>query len=268
MNDTIIILCAFSDCRMPGAIWPPAQQSSATALFPWGEREEGWRNGNDAIADDCCCWEKVMQFLFIQKRPETFRKLSPCSENKMVDFLLIHMTKSILTEDRVLKMVNEGPKTIASFDRNRLRARLLSVGLCERGTRNFCWYTWPKTYSNRSPCSENGQWSPQNDSQLRSQSATSGYSPWGYMKVRTTVITKKSTSVWKSWHVWFSWTCSTYFATTCCICDTIFEVIQQKHTHMLSLPQTIKAILADRKQEKSCSMGKSCTVGICVALWV
>jgi hypothetical protein len=93
----------------------------------------------------------------------------------------------ILTEARVLEMVNEASKTIASFAPNRLRARLMSVGLFERGTRHFCWYTWPKTYSNRSPCPENGQWSPRNDIELRSQSATRGFCPWGYVKVRTTV---------------------------------------------------------------------------------
>ena len=37
---------------------------------------------------------------------------------------------------------------------------------------NFCWYTWPKTYSNLSPFFKNGHWSAQNDSELRSQSAT------------------------------------------------------------------------------------------------
>jgi hypothetical protein len=42
-----------------------------------------------------------------------------------------HDLKPILTEVRVLKMVNEAPKTIASFARNRLRAWLLSVRLCE-----------------------------------------------------------------------------------------------------------------------------------------
>jgi hypothetical protein len=34
-------------------------------------------------------------------------------------------------------MVNEAPQTIASFARNRLRARLLSVGLCDRGPQNI-----------------------------------------------------------------------------------------------------------------------------------
>jgi hypothetical protein len=35
-----------------------------------------------------------------------------------------HDLKPILTEVLVVKMVNEAPKTIASFARNRLRARL------------------------------------------------------------------------------------------------------------------------------------------------
>jgi hypothetical protein len=35
-----------------------------------------------------------------------------------------HDLKSILTEVRVVKMVNEAPKTIASFACNRLRAQL------------------------------------------------------------------------------------------------------------------------------------------------
>jgi hypothetical protein len=42
-----------SDCRMGRAIWPPTQQSSATALFPWCIEEGEWRNGNDAIGEDC-----------------------------------------------------------------------------------------------------------------------------------------------------------------------------------------------------------------------
>ena len=45
-------------------------------------------------------------------------------------------------------------------------------------------------FSNRSPCSRNGQWSADNDSELRSQSAmrasraaTRGYCPWCYAKL-------------------------------------------------------------------------------------
>jgi len=38
---------------------------------------------------------------------------------------------------RVVTIVNEAPKTIASFARNRLRARLLSVGLRDRETQNI-----------------------------------------------------------------------------------------------------------------------------------
>jgi hypothetical protein len=48
-----------------------------------------------------------------------------------------HDLKPILTEVRVLKIVSEVPKTITSLARNRLRARLLSVGLCKRGTQNI-----------------------------------------------------------------------------------------------------------------------------------
>jgi hypothetical protein len=37
-------------------------------------------------------------------------------------------------------MINEAPKTIASFARNRLRAQTkMSVELCERGAQNICY---------------------------------------------------------------------------------------------------------------------------------
>ena len=38
-------------------------------------------------------------------------------------------------------MANEAPKMIASFARNRLSARLLSVGLRDRGTQNIRMYS-------------------------------------------------------------------------------------------------------------------------------
>jgi hypothetical protein len=58
----------------------------------------------------------------------------------------------------------------------------------------FCWYTWPKTNSNLSQCCKYGQWSPQNDGELRSQSTkisvglcergTWNISIWSYVKCR------------------------------------------------------------------------------------
>jgi hypothetical protein len=55
-------------------------------------------------------------------------------------FVDTHDLKPILTKVRVVKMFNEAPKTIASEARYRLRAlcaRLLSVGLRDRGTQNI-----------------------------------------------------------------------------------------------------------------------------------
>jgi len=54
--------------------------------------------------------------------------------------------QTLLTEVRVAGMVNEAPKTIASFARNRLCARLLSVGLREVIGGQFCCYKSLQTF--------------------------------------------------------------------------------------------------------------------------
>jgi hypothetical protein len=54
-----------------------------------------------------------------------------------VFFVDTHDLTPILTKVRVVKIVNKAPKTIASIACNRLRPRLLSVGLRDRGTQNI-----------------------------------------------------------------------------------------------------------------------------------
>jgi hypothetical protein len=49
-----------------------------------------------------------------------------------VGVFYIHDLKPILTKVRVVKMVNEAPKTIASFARNRLRALRISFASCSK----------------------------------------------------------------------------------------------------------------------------------------
>jgi hypothetical protein len=61
----------------------------------------------------------------------------PVSRKLLLGFFYLYDLTPCLTEVRVEKMVNEAPKTIASFAPNRLRARLLSVGLRDRGTQNI-----------------------------------------------------------------------------------------------------------------------------------
>ena len=46
-------ICQWIGCWLVGQIWRREAQSSATALFPWGEQVIVLRNGSDAIADDC-----------------------------------------------------------------------------------------------------------------------------------------------------------------------------------------------------------------------
>jgi len=125
---------------------PAAQQSSATALFPWRVQEGVWRHGNVAVADDCSGGGRKWWNIRLDKWPETQPNRNPSSWNgqwsplddselrsqsatraaKMsVEYISLDKSlKTYLTEARLLKMVIKAPYTTASVARNRLRARL------------------------------------------------------------------------------------------------------------------------------------------------
>jgi hypothetical protein len=51
---TFLIFFARSEYRFLGTTWLPAQDTSATALYPWFLQVLVWRHGNDVVAEDTC----------------------------------------------------------------------------------------------------------------------------------------------------------------------------------------------------------------------
>jgi hypothetical protein len=80
-------------------------------------------------------------------------------------------------------------RRLFNLKHNLTEDRVLKIKWC-----NFCWYTWPKTYSNLSPCFKNGQWSPQNYSERCSQSATQAATVRGVMWKRN--------AKYSNWYKW------------------------------------------------------------------
>jgi hypothetical protein len=44
------------ECRILGRRWLPAQESLATALYPWLQHVLVWRHGHDVVADCSSLW--------------------------------------------------------------------------------------------------------------------------------------------------------------------------------------------------------------------
>ena len=139
INDNYIF--ASSTVEICGSKWPPAQviRDSVISVVTVGWREDDVTEITRSRRQ--LRWRKVVHFLFIQIT-KTYSNLSPCCWNvqwsaendselrsQSAMRALRATTRAAilsvgLTKVRVVKMFNEAPKTIASFARNRLRARL------------------------------------------------------------------------------------------------------------------------------------------------
>jgi hypothetical protein len=133
-------------------------------------------------------------------------------------------------------MVNEAPKTIASFACNRLRARLLSVGLCDSVTpkiRNPSDLVGSALHEIYRLQVSHSTWLWISFASCRKLMASAS-SPNRYVKNNLfgPPSSRSNPGPYENHGTYVCfWTRSMYLTTTSCICEAIIAVIQVKHTH-------------------------------------